>query len=316
MKIGHEFLIRMKMRLFENLPLKIGALVAAFVLWYIVTGQSRMQRILDATLFFQGLPKNMALINPPKTVQVSVEGPTQIVRSLQPSDLALHIDLSDVEPGARIIPLSPEMVTSAVPGISVISVEPPQLNLIVDRIIRLQVPVQPQLVGQLAEGYQITQVRVMPPQVLVEGPSQYASQVQYAVTETINIHMQHVSFSRVVAVGVPVEKWTVVEPINVTVYVQIQEIPREVKVSVPVDTESLPDRWTVRPETVQVTLVVPYTQVGKIEAQQIQVTPVLDDLRPRSGLQLNLRVTWPESWNALIKQVRLEPDHVILVRKR
>ena len=300
----------------ENWQLKLGALVAAVVLWYIVTGQSRMQRILDATLFFQDLPENMALIDPPKTVQVNVEGPTQIVRSLQPSDLAVHINLSGIEPGARIIPLSPDMVTSAVPGVQILSVEPSQLNLIIDRIVQMQVHIQPQLVGQLAEGFQITSVRIMPPIVTVEGPSRYADRVKYAVTETINIHMQHSSFSRVVAVGVPVEKWTVVEPRNVTVYVQIQEIPKEVTVTVPVDTGELPDGWGVRPSQVKVTLVVPYTKTGEVRAELITVKPVLGEERPRRGLQVPLQVSWPDTWRGMVQRHRVEPDRVMLIRQR
>lgn len=294
----------------KDWPLKIGAFVTAVILWWLVNGQAQMRRILDANLFFQGLEANLELIEPPRVVQVTVQGPTQLVRTLQPSDLTLLINLKGIEPGERIIPLTPQMVISAVSGIQVVRIQQPQLNLLIDEITEREVVVQPQLVGQLAEGYQLGSVRVFPPRVHVRGPKSLSHLVKYVVTESISIHMQNASFNKVVTVGLPEPRWSIVEPRNVTVYVQIQEVSEELSFRVKIQRDEKLKHWRIQPSEVLVIVTVPRSKAGLVQADAIQATLDIGDTLPERVSQIPVKVVYPNEWNFIL-QSRIVPSTVM-----
>ncbi len=300
----------------KDFGLKVASVIVAFALWYLVVGQSKMERVFEVSITFLGLKENLIIMNAPKTVQVTVRGPAQIVRAMKPEDLWINIDLSKYEPGERIVPLSPKMVQTQVSGVQITYISPPQLKIQIDSLIEKSVPVQPQFVGQLPEGFQITSVRIVPRVVTIRGPSSTADEVAHVVTETIDIHMNRQSFTQEVAVGLTHPKWHVVSPTKVTVYIQIKEIVETLEFKLPIDTEKLPNRWTIRPGETKVIFNVYYTKKERLKPKKIKIIPVLPDTRLRTGTQVDLNVTFPEQWKKWITSVKIEPSKVILIYKR
>ncbi len=89
--------------LFDNLPLKLGSLALAFLLWTAIAKEPPVEVAFNAPLEFRNTPQGMELSSEtPASVQVRVRGPASTVRQLAPSDLAVSLDLADFQrPGER-----------------------------------------------------------------------------------------------------------------------------------------------------------------------------------------------------------------------
>jgi YbbR domain-containing protein len=150
----------------------VVALIASCLLWYALAGKKRERisvRSVKAPLTLVNIPPTLHLVSPvPEPVTVQIRGPlSTTIDSRSPIEVLL--DLSSAEPGRRPYSISDEDIQ--VPSsMTVVSVDPREITLELERLEIISLPVRPLLEGQPAPGFVAAGVRVTPAQVRVQGP--------------------------------------------------------------------------------------------------------------------------------------------------
>ncbi|MFA5911205.1 MAG: CdaR family protein [Vicinamibacterales bacterium] len=187
---------------FRNLGLKFLSICIAVLLWLVVAGERVVERVLRAPVEFQNLPNGLELVgNLPDTVEVRLRGSSGALSRMGPGDLSAVLDLRTARPGRRLFHLTPTQVT--VPyGVNVVQVGPSTLTMEFEMAGVRMVPVEPDIEGRPAPGYEVTKVTSDPQTVEVAGPESAVKRLAAAMTEPVVITNETRSVREVVTIGV------------------------------------------------------------------------------------------------------------------
>jgi YbbR domain-containing protein len=188
---------------FRNLGLKFLSTCIAAMLWLVVAGERVVERVMRAPVEMQNLPDGLELVgNPPDTVEVRLRGPSGGLSRMAAGDMAAVIDLQTARPGRRLFHLTADNVT--VPyGMEIVQVGPSTLTMEFEMSGVRTVPVEPDVEGRPAPGYEVTNVTSEPLTVEVEGPETALKRLQAAITEPVSVQDQTRSVREVVTIGIP-----------------------------------------------------------------------------------------------------------------
>ena len=152
---------------FRNLGLKFLSTCIAAMLWLVVAGERVVERVLRAPVEFQNLPNGLELVgNLPDTVEVRLRGSSGALSRMAAGDLSAVLDLRTARPGRRLFHVTPTQVT--VPyGIEVVQVGPSTITMEFETSGVRMVPVEPDIEGRPAAGFEVTQVTSDPQTVEV-----------------------------------------------------------------------------------------------------------------------------------------------------
>lgn len=166
-------------RISNDLGTVVLASLMAFVIWILGTLES--DPFTDRV--FNGIPVTV-VGQPPNTVlfdsiagQVTVTARMRqsLAAELRPSDFAATIDLSSVEPGARVsVPIS---ATSTSDLVRIVNVDPAVSAIHLEAVQSSSLPVEVEIEGQVATGYGVAAPQTDPEQVLVRGAAPLVQQV-------------------------------------------------------------------------------------------------------------------------------------------
>jgi len=206
---------------FRNLGLKFLSVCIAAMLWLVVAGERVVERVLRAPIEFQNLPNSLELVgNLPDTVEVRLRGSSGALSRLAAGDLAAVLDLRTARPGRRLFHLAPTQVT--VPyGIEVVQVGPSTLTMEFETSGVRVVPVEPDIEGRPAAGFEITSVTSDPATVEVAGPESALQRLDSAMTEPVTVTDETRSVREVVTIGVRDASLRLVTPKTAVVTVTI-----------------------------------------------------------------------------------------------
>ena len=160
------------------------------------------------------------LFRSPDTVQVRLRGSSGALSRMAAGDLAAVLDLRTARPGRRLFHLTPTQIT--VPyGINVVQVGPSTLTMEFETSGVRTVPVEPDIEGRPAAGFEVTQVTSDPQTVEVAGPESALKRLDAAVTEPVTVTDESRSVREVVTVGVQDASLRLVTPTTAVVTVTI-----------------------------------------------------------------------------------------------
>lgn len=152
----------MKTRIVKNIRLKLLALGFATALWFFVAGQSKTEVGFLVPLGFKGMPKDMAMVStPPGEVEVRVIGPKLFINNLSPSQIIAEVDLNGARAGLNSYRLKPDSIITPM-GIDVIRLRPSSIDIRLERLRKMELPVKARLTGRPAPGYRIAGITVSP----------------------------------------------------------------------------------------------------------------------------------------------------------
>ena len=188
---------------FRNLGLKFLSICIAALLWLVVAGERIVERVMRAPVEMQNLPESLEIVGtPPDTVEVRLRGPSGALSRMAAGDMAAVIDLQTARPGRRLFHLTQNNVS--VPyGTEVVQVGPATLTLEFEMTATRTVPVEPDVEGRPAIGYEVTRVTSDPATVEVAGPASAVQRLQAAITEPVSVQDQTRSVREIVTIGVP-----------------------------------------------------------------------------------------------------------------
>lgn len=167
----------------SNLSAKLASIGVACLLWFMLIGRQQSEIAITAALEFQNIPTNIELISSSTgEVNVRVRGPQGSISTLTADQVRVMVDLDDIEPGTRTMPLTEANVELPF-GVEATSIDPRSLTIRSDRIVNRRIMVDYDLTGQLPEGLELARdVTVEPPSVPITGREMELDQIERIVT--------------------------------------------------------------------------------------------------------------------------------------
>jgi YbbR domain-containing protein len=264
----------------ENTGLKVLALLITGVLWLSVASRPVSQVALNAVpIEFYNLSVSPNLIvskYETLSVRVYLEGPRDVLDSLRAGQFSVTADMSGVEPGVRVIPLSidPGRLPASV---KVKEIEPRSIRVTVERVIEKEVPIIPRFEGEPRSGYEVTDWQIIPATVKIGGAESQVRDITEASTESVTLADRTESFSGPVAIDIGSPSLTISDDGGrngkVQLTVNIGEVRKERIIdNVPVTLTGAPQRARVNPKSVRVTVYGALSAVDSITAADIGVS--------------------------------------------
>jgi hypothetical protein len=256
----------------ENPGLKLLALLLATLLFAISRQPISDVRLVGVQLEYRGLAQGLEIsggeVN--ETVSVRLRGPRDIVRNIMPNQIAVVADMTNKESGDRVIQLKTRDV-SAPEGIEVLQIDPGTIRLRIEPTTRKRVKVDPDVVGQVKDGFEIYRVTINPPIVEIQGPESQVAQVESVSTESIQLFERTSSFVASVDVDHPNHSIRVVTPGLISLAFEIGEVRSHRKLSVPVSLAGQDARARLLTPAVMVELYGPRTLLDSLTPERIRV---------------------------------------------
>lgn len=257
--------------LFEDWTIKTLALLITLGLWYAVTTQrAPATRLLRSVPLEFVLPENIEIGNdPPKVVEVTLQGSRGKLDEMNAANLAALADVTGFRPGDRVARLSDLIRMDLPEDVRITEVIPRSVTLHLEPVVVRDVPVEARFEGELPADLKRTSVNVTPERVRVRGPESHVNAVDRAFTETISLSDLRESHTfQQVAVDIPDHKVT---PLDASVAVSVgvseeQSERRFANVSVHSSSGN-----AVAPSTASVTLRGPRSIVDALRPEDVRL---------------------------------------------
>jgi YbbR domain-containing protein len=220
-----------------------------------LTGQRKPTtiRVPRVPLNFR-LPSDTEISNEPRTeVEITLTGSKRALDAINVRDLVANVDASDLRPGEHSVPLTAERVTMGLPdGVRYGDIQPNNVLLRLEPRVERELEVEVRRSGNVAEGYELRGITVIPDKVKVRGPDSHVKALQKAPTQVISLDGSKESFNLPqTAIEIPDKKVDLLdEVVSITVEIGEQRIEKSIGgVNV-----SATDGAQVRPETATITV--------------------------------------------------------------
>ncbi|MBP6002312.1 MAG: hypothetical protein KA746_02650 [Pyrinomonadaceae bacterium] len=251
---------------FEDWPLKLTALVITLGLWFGVTGLSTPATKRLTAQLAPNVANNTEITNNAITeVDIVVSGDERKLKSLTSTGLIAALDLTSVQPGDRVISLTPENVSVDLPlGVKLDEIQPSRIAVRLEAVQELELAVKADIDGKPANGFEIYSETVLPQRVRVRGPASFMKTLDFVLTDKISVDGKSEDFTaRQVPLGIQNPKTTVFNTV-VDVAFRIGEKRVEQKFSVSATGDPAGTKAVV-------TLYAPKTVLAKIRPADIKV---------------------------------------------
>ena len=170
-------------RFLENLSLFGLALVLAIIVWITAANEENPieERIFPSpiTVKLIDIPKDMILASPATTeATVTLRAPAQVWATLSSNQLEINADLSNLSSGEHVVPLLAQVLTD---DAEILSVEPSEIYIKLERIVTNLVPVVLNMRGEPAVGYTTDTPVLSTDTVKATGPERLVQEVHEIV---------------------------------------------------------------------------------------------------------------------------------------
>ena len=205
----------------RNLGLKFVALGLGVLLWFTVSGQQVERKVPGVQVHYRNLPAALQITDQVESVDVHVRGVENQITALLPGELVLEVDLQGEVEGSRRLPLRTNQVKAPL-GVEVTQVDPGSIPITLERTGTAEVVVQPQIEGEPAPGFVVTEITSDPPRVTAVGPERRLIASARAVTDRLSVAGANKTVSAVVNIGIEDAQLRLLKPQSARVTVRIE----------------------------------------------------------------------------------------------
>jgi YbbR domain-containing protein len=171
----------------NNIGLKISSLVVAVLLWFFVILSGRAEISMDIPVTFINIPPKLEVFDAPDTIIVDIKGQERILKNLKKNEVRAVINLHNAKAGRVFFTLSKNNIK--LPKTLVITgIDPETISLKIETQLNKTVNVKPSVTGLPEKGFVITDIKVVPDMVLLEGPKSVISKIYTIKTEPLDIN--------------------------------------------------------------------------------------------------------------------------------
>jgi len=167
--------------------LKLLSLLISASLWYFVVAEDRLDLTVTVPLELRNLPSNLTIGNQyKKDIEVVLSGPRRLIQEMRQQNISRPVDLSKAEPGPLVVKNDEDSIPLP-NGITVQRVQPANITLLIDRLIRKDFPIVPVTKGKPAAGFVLESLTLKPPQITVSGPQAVLEKENALKTSVIDL---------------------------------------------------------------------------------------------------------------------------------
>lgn len=163
--------MNLKKLIFNNLSLKVVALLIALFVWVLITGKQRayQQRSLDVNVEYFNISQNLDVRNVrPEKVRVVVKGAAKEITRLEPDSIRLSVDLAGISEGTRLSMFTEDYLVMP-EKIEIVSVHPRMIEIGIEEFMSREVPVRVLYKGKFPKGVRLIDRKVTPEKVRIFG---------------------------------------------------------------------------------------------------------------------------------------------------
>ena len=242
-------------KLGKNWAWKIGCLVAAIVLWFVVIYEQNPTSEASYTVpvAVKNLDARFIAADLPKTVYVRISGPRNTIVNMGDNEIKAYIDLSEVEEGEQTVPIHVDIPQ----GTELKKQNAKTATIRVDWYAVQEITLTPCLVGKLNDGISVSSVKLVPEKVIVSGARRLIRQVDSAIIE-IPMGGKDKDFTFMAPIKLFQSDGTPVEGLQIT--------PRQTNVSVSIAQNAVAKK-------VPVNLITYGTPADDMKLKQVVITP-------------------------------------------
>src|SRR5262245_32711269 len=279
-----RLLHRLRHTRIENKGLKALSLGLAILLFFVSRQPITDIRVVGVPIAYRGLSPGVVVGgDTEKTASLRLSGPRNIVRALTPNQLLVIADLSNKEPGEKVVQLRVDQ--SFLPdNVKVLQIEPASIRIKLEPMATKRVKVEAQFMGQIAEGREIYSVKLDPGEVEIQGPQSLVNKIHRVTTETVNLGGRQSNFQTSVEVEVMQDSLRVNTqgPIKLSIDIGEERALRRFA-DVPVQWPNKNANERLLTKTVEVELFGPKSAVENLPAHDLRVEINTANLPPNAN---------------------------------
>lgn len=189
-------MIRVLKSLAANLATLSLSLILAVLIWGIAVraGDPINQLPLRLPVEPIGRPADSAVLVTPDSVEVVLRGPASVLNDLTTDDFSAVVDLTEVGSGEAVVPIE---IRHNVNSVEIALQLPEEAQVEIERIVSREVPVQVEVRGSAARGYDLSEPFADPSAIPVTGvASRVESLAEARVTVFLDNPQQDVVLTR------------------------------------------------------------------------------------------------------------------------
>ncbi len=248
-------------------------------------------------------PSLILVGNVPQEVEVTLRAPTSIWETFADGEASVRavVDLSGLDAGTHSVEVQIQIDTRPV---RIISVTPRTLDLILEPLVTRTLPVELEMTGTVATGFQLGDVTLDPPQAVISGPQSLVEQVTRlsATLDTTDVRqpietalpLQVMDATGAVISGVTIHPDSVQVSLPVTqqsgyrdLAVKVVTVGRPASGYRPTSVSAFPAIVTVHSDNVTLVASLP----GYVETMPLDLIGAKDDIETNLALDLPAGVT-------------------------
>ncbi len=245
-------------RIFENLWVKIAALILAILLWFHVATEKVYQHEIFLPLARINLTGELVISEPPPDsilVTVSATGKSLLRTDWKKRGVSLVVHQS--RPGRFKVDITNENLSLVnADNVDLVSVtNPREIYLQCDHKIQKSLPVRSKFVIKPDEGFAVDNVdSIVPAMVEVAGPNRAVAPLSFVETEARIFEGVRNNFTRKIALVIPDVYGLEFEPDSVLTYITVVPVKRKAFSGIPVLLINSPPDWRFRldPDSVDI----------------------------------------------------------------
>ena len=177
----------MKKLLFENLGLKISAVLLSIILWFFVTLRGQSEIFLEIPVEFKNVPSELGIVSANiKTVNVTVKGQERLMKNIKTSDIRVFVDLDRAKKGEGTYYINKDDIKLPY-AVSVMNINPSSLKVRLDETVTKTVVVKPSVAGVPEKGFYVSSITAEPKNVTIYGLKSEIRKVNELRTEVLDI---------------------------------------------------------------------------------------------------------------------------------
>jgi uncharacterized protein (TIGR00159 family) len=174
----------------ESLEIVLASVLSVFFtlgIWMSITQGLDTLASFDVPVEYMNRKTNQEIIKASDdSVELQISATRSLIRTVDPDQLRVRVDLSKAVIGRNSFVLTRENVTLP-PGVILKNLEPERIDVTLDVLVEKELPLQADWVGSMPEGLLLASARLTPDRVVVIGPSRMLENLQTLYTEEIPV---------------------------------------------------------------------------------------------------------------------------------
>lgn len=295
----------------KNPGLKIFALMIAIALSIYVNSEGNRSVVtLVVPVEITNLPEGRMIIQPSTAqAEVRVRGPSYLLSRLYSNAPSFRVDLPDGVGNRFSSQLKAEALDLPV-AVEVISIDPGQVEFILDTRVERTLPVNVPTAGHLPEGMKLDAVQVVPATIDLTGPESELKELATIDTVALDLNGLSGNLTRELELKLPGKYIQISQKrVSVTAQVSVQNTERRFT-GIPVEMRSnLETNYSVTPARVEVEVSGPPALIAELHADSlIPYVRIATPLTDSAGFDVHVDAP------ARIAVVKVHPERVTLSR--